>query len=82
MFQTNNGTKEKLWKKIIEFRDQNLHLMIVGDFNIDTEDFDVRTQNLINFDLVQLVKEPTHIEEKTIDHLWVSKNLPKLELSY
>ena len=80
--QTNNDTKKRLWKKIIEFRDENLHLMIVGDFNIDTENFDVFTQHLINFDLVQLVKEPTHIEGRTIDHLWVSKNLPKIELSY
>ena len=80
--QTNNDTKKKLSKKIIEYRDESLDLMILGDFNIDTENFDVFTQHLINFDLVQLVKEPTHIEGRTIDHLWVSKSIPKLELSY
>ena len=72
--------KEKLWEKIKEFRNESLRLMIVGDFNIDSRNFDVLLQHFKQYGLVQLVNEPTHIEGRIIDHLWVSKNLSKLDL--
>ena len=73
--------REKLWEKIIEFRYGSLRLMIVRDFNIDSRNFDVLLQHFNNYGLVQLVEEPTHIEGRIIDHLWVSKNLSKLDLA-
>ena len=79
--QTNNSEKEKLWEKIKEFRDESLRLMIVGDFNIDSRNFDVLLQHFNQYGQVQLVEEPTHIEVRIIDHLWVSKNLSKLDLA-
>ena len=62
-------------------RVKNLPMLMVGDFNIDARDSDVLTQYFMQNNLVQLIEEPTHIEGRIIDHMWVSKNLPKLELT-
>ena len=79
--QANNKVKERVWEKINEFRKKKFHTMIIGDFNLDAREFDVLTKHFIENDMVQLVKEPTHIEGRVIDHLWVSKNFPKLKLN-
>ena len=79
--QTNNKVKEELWEKIKYLRVNNLELVIIGDFNVDANSSNVVTQNFLNYNLIQLVNEPTHIEGRTIDHLWVSKSLSKLDLS-
>ena len=80
--QATNNIKEELWEKIDILRDESLHLIMIGDFNIDSRDFDVLTQHFIENNLVQLVKEPTHIEGRIIDHVWVSKMFPKFDLSH
>ena len=80
--QTNNNVKDYLWEKIMVYRKENLHLMIIGDFNIDARSFDVLIQHYHQYGLIQLVREPTHIEGRIIDHLWVSKSVPNLDLSY
>ena len=80
--QSNNDVKERLWEEIRKLKQKNLHVMIIGDFNIDARNLDLLTNHFIRHNLVQLVKEPTHIEGRIIDHLWVSQNLPKIDLNF
>ena len=80
--QAKNGVKEQLWRKIKEMRLEGYHMIMVGDFNIEARNSDLLTHYFIQNHLVQLVTEPTHIQGRMIDHLWVSKNFPKLEVSY
>ena len=80
--QTNNSVKDRLWEKIRDFRDENLQLMLIGDFNIDARKFDVLTQHFLHNAMIQLVNEPTHIEGRIIDHVWVTKHLMNLHLSF
>ena len=55
--------------------------IIIGDFNVDEKDDDVLLQHFLANNMVQLVKEPTHIEGRTIDHVWVSKSFSDLNLT-
>ena len=80
--QAKNGVKEQLWRKIKEMRLEGHQMIIVGDFNIEARNTDLLTHYFIQNHLVQLVTEPTHIQGRIIDHLWVSKDLPELEVSY
>ena len=80
--QTNNSVKERLWEKIRDSRDENLQLILIGDFNIDARKFDVLTQHFLHNSMIQLVTEPTHIEGRIIDHVWVTKHLMNLNLSF
>ena len=68
--EANKKVKERVWKKINEFRKKKFHMMIIRDYNLDAREFDVLTKHLIENDMVQLVKELTHIDGRVIDHLW------------
>ena len=54
-----------------------MQTIIMGDFNIDFNG-DAKSsyilQDLLNFGLCQIIREPTHIEGGLIDHCYVSRN--------
>ena len=47
-YPRHNSAKERLWEKIRDIKDENLQLMLIGDFNIDARKFDVLTQHFLH----------------------------------
>ena len=80
-----NHGESKLEENIRKASEVTNRMIITGDFNIDTaNDTSILTQSLTNlyqtYNLSQLIKKPTRIENKsgratTIDHIWANNDL-------
>ena len=49
--------------------------LILGDFNLRSDELSVLSREMTDFGFGQLVKDPTHIQGGIIDHCYTSKNI-------
>ena len=68
----NKGDVTKELRKIV---DVNFPQLILGDFNFHHEDNNCLTNFLRGLELSQIVTEPTHIAGRTLDQVYVSKEI-------
>ena len=62
-------------KQIDNVIDKAMPQVVVGDFNFDTKENNLLKMYLTRIGLIQMVNEPTHVEGRTLDHLYVSSEL-------
>jgi hypothetical protein len=64
--------QEKFVQDITIIQDFTKERIIVGDFNFNSTDWNLITELLKGLGFTQLVKRPTHLAGRTIDHLYVT----------
>ena len=79
--RSNSGSKEVLCSRLEDLIDTTKTILICGDFNICnlSEKNNSVTRLLQSYGLIQIVKEPSHIRGRSIDHVYL-KNEGKLAI--
>ena len=73
VYRSSNGSKEEICEKFDKLIDDPITTIVCGDFNVcgQREEKNKITRHLLSYGLPQLVKEPTHVRGRQIDHIYL-----------
>ena len=76
VYRSSTGSKEEICDKFDEWIDDPFTTIVCGDFNLcgQRETNNKITRHLLTSGLTQLVKEPTHIRGRQIDHIYLRES--------